>query len=78
MRKSLLWLLAAFIIGTASVLSAQDEPEVTDKVLFELYDGARVADVVDSLATVGYIGVGVMDPAIAPLWRDVKDMSHRF
>ncbi len=78
MKKSLFCLLAAFLTVAAFVLSAQDEPEVSDEILLELYDGARVADVVDGLATVGYIGVGVMDPVIAPLWKDVKDMSHRF
>ena len=55
-------------------LIAQD---VADEVLIELYDGARVADVVDGLATVGYIDVGVMDPVMAPLWKDVQRMSHR-
>lgn len=51
---------------------------VSDKVLLELYRGARVTDVVDGMATVGYTGVGVMDPKIAPLWKDVENMSHRF
>jgi 4-hydroxy-4-methyl-2-oxoglutarate aldolase len=59
-------------------LNAQGKQEVSDDVLLELYKGARVADVVDGLATVGYTGIGVMDPEIAPLWKDVKDMSHRF
>lgn len=56
---------------------AQDGTEVSDDVLIELYDGARVTDVVDGMVTVGYMEVGVMDPKIAPLWRDVKEMSHR-
>ena len=58
---------------------AQNEAgeEVSDEVLLQLYDGARVADVVDGLVTVGYTGVGVMDPKISPLWRDVKTMEHR-
>lgn len=51
--------------------------EVSDEVLLELYDGARVTDVVDGMVTTGYMDVGVMDPEIAPLWRDVKEMSHR-
>ncbi|WP_237856408.1 hypothetical protein [Rhodohalobacter sulfatireducens] len=58
-------------------LTAQHSTEVSDEVLLELYDGARVTDVVDGLVTVGYMDVGVMDPEIAPLWRDVKEMSHR-
>jgi 4-hydroxy-4-methyl-2-oxoglutarate aldolase len=69
--------IVALSLG-ATVLLAQDQPAVSDEVLLELYQGARVADVVDAMATVGYTGIGVMDPTIAPLWRDVKDMSHRF
>jgi hypothetical protein len=52
--------------------------DVSDNVLVELYRGARVTDVVDGMATVGYTGVGVMDPKIAPLWKDVETMQHRF
>lgn len=51
--------------------------DVSDDVLLELYRGARVADVVDGMATVGYTGVGVMDQEIAPLWKDVENFSHR-
>lgn len=57
---------------------AQDGKEVSDEVLLELYRGARVNDVVDGMVTVGYMGVGVMDQKIAPLWKDVESMSHRF
>lgn len=60
-----------------SEVFAQDGDEVSDEVLLELYDGARVADVVDAMVTVGYMDVGVMDPVIAPLWKDVQEMSHR-
>ncbi len=65
-----------FTINTTGV-AAQNGSEVSDEVLLELYDGARVTDVVDGMVTVGYMEVGVMDPKIAPLWRDVKEMSHR-
>lgn len=57
---------------------AQNESEVSDEVLLELFAGARVTDVVDGMVTVGYMDVGVMDPMIAPLWKDVQNMSHRF
>jgi 4-hydroxy-4-methyl-2-oxoglutarate aldolase len=70
------------LFGSVLMLSlisfAQNETAVADDVLLELYRGARVTDVVDGLVTCGYMDVGVMDPEIAPLWRDVKDMSHRF
>jgi 4-hydroxy-4-methyl-2-oxoglutarate aldolase len=70
-------------IGVAACIccrapGAASEPAVSDEGLLELYRGVRVADVVDALATVGYTGIGVMDPRIAPLWRDVKTMEHRF
>jgi regulator of RNase E activity RraA len=52
--------------------------EFSDEVLLQLYDGARVTDVVDAMVTVGYIDVGVMERNIAPLWRDPQTMSHRF
>lgn len=78
MKKLLLYSVSVLFLLCSSGLSVQEEPDVSDDVLLELYDGARVADVVDGLATVGYMGVGVMDPEISPLWRDVKDMSHRF
>jgi 4-hydroxy-4-methyl-2-oxoglutarate aldolase len=54
------------------------QQDVSDEVLLELYTGARVTDVVDGMVTCGYMDVGVMDPEIAPLWRDVNDMSHAF
>jgi 4-hydroxy-4-methyl-2-oxoglutarate aldolase len=57
---------------------AVGQTEVSDEVLLDLYKGARVVDVVDGLVTCGYMDVGVMDPEIAPLWRDVTDMSHVF
>ncbi len=78
MKNFMIYSLCAVFLLVSPGLFAQDEPDVSDDVLLELYDGARVADVVDGLATVGYMGVGVMDPRISPLWRDVKDMSHRF
>jgi 4-hydroxy-4-methyl-2-oxoglutarate aldolase len=75
----ILFALSAVSIGWLCGLTirAQDPATISDAVLLELYRGARVVDVVDAMATVGYTGVGVMDPKIAPLWRDVKDMSHR-
>lgn len=72
-------LLTTFILFTPfkQTALAQESVEISDEVLLELYDGARVADVVDALATVGYIDVGVMTPEMAPLWNDVQTMSHR-
>jgi 4-hydroxy-4-methyl-2-oxoglutarate aldolase len=76
MKKVILFFSVFLMLSLISI--AQNETAVADEVLLELYRGARVTDVVDGLVTCGYMDVGVMDPEIAPLWRDVKDMSHRF
>ena len=78
MNKQLLLTIGVAACVGCQTVSAESGPAVSDEVLLELYRGARVADVVDGLATVGYTGIGVMDPKIAPLWRDVKTMEHRF
>jgi 4-hydroxy-4-methyl-2-oxoglutarate aldolase len=73
-------LFASLLLACLTTVPAAAQDTVTvvsDEVLIELYRGARVADVVDAMVTVGYIGIGVMSPDISPLWRDVSDMSHR-
>jgi 4-hydroxy-4-methyl-2-oxoglutarate aldolase len=77
MKSHLFLFFAAFGFLFHGAL-AQVGQEVSDEVLLELYKGARVTDVVDAMVTCGYMDVGVMDPEIAPLWRDVNDMSHVF
>jgi regulator of RNase E activity RraA len=49
-----------------------------DRALLKLFDGLRVADVSDGLDAVGLQDLGLMDPRIAPLWRDLEAFSHRF
>jgi regulator of RNase E activity RraA len=49
-----------------------------DQELLELFDGLRVADVTDGMDAVGLPGVGLMDPAIHPLWKDAEAFTHRF
>lgn len=79
MKKNLMILMAALIMLVSKIETiAQIDDSVSDEVLIELYKGARVTDVVDGMVTVGYMDVGVMDPKIAPLWKDVETMSHRF
>ena len=77
MRKIFVLMYLA-ISFCSSYAFAQEGQEVSDEVLLELYRGARVNDVVDAMVTVGYMDVGVMDQKIAPLWRDVETMAHRF
>jgi regulator of RNase E activity RraA len=49
-----------------------------DRTLLALFAGLRVADVTDGMDAVGLQNVGLMDPGIRPLWKDVKEYAHRF
>ena len=49
-----------------------------DAKLLELYAGLRVADVSDGMDAVGLHNLGLMDPAIHPLWKDAVTYRHRF
>jgi 4-hydroxy-4-methyl-2-oxoglutarate aldolase len=49
-----------------------------DLNLLALYEGLRVADVSDGMDAVGLHNVGLMNPAIHPLWKDADNFSHRF
>lgn len=46
--------------------------------VLDLYRDLRVTDVADGLDMVGYQDIGLMDPAIRPLARDVVGFRHRF
>ncbi len=45
--------------------------------ILKMYDGLRVADVADGMDEVGLADVGLMDPAIRPLWRDTENFTHQ-
>ncbi|MHC4069991.1 MAG: RraA family protein [Planctomycetota bacterium] len=49
-----------------------------DRKILKLYEGLRVADVVDGMDKAGLRNVGAMDPAIHPAWTDTKKFKHRF
>ena len=55
-----------------AVYSAED-----DKRILALFEGLRVADVTDGMDAVGLQNVGLMDPEIHPLWKDVQTFAHR-
>ncbi len=60
----------------ASPITSQES--ITDEALLNLYDGLRVADVSDGMDVVGLADVGLMDPIIQALWKDINDFSHQF
>ena len=48
-----------------------------DEETLRLFSGLRVADVSDGMDKAGLPGVGLVDPAILPLWTDSLNFSHR-
>jgi 4-hydroxy-4-methyl-2-oxoglutarate aldolase len=55
-----------------AVYSAED-----DRRTLALFEGLRVADVTDGMDAIGLQNVGLMDPEIHPLWKDVQTFAHR-
>jgi regulator of RNase E activity RraA len=49
-----------------------------DQKILQAFDGLRVADVADGMDFVGLKNIGMMDPEIHPLWKDVRTYRHRF
>ena len=68
---------AALRAGTGFIATPVFSEE-EDRRLLALFEGLRVADVTDGMDAVGLPNVGLMDPAIRPLWRDAKTFRHRF
>ena len=58
-------------------LKVQQYTAKDDARILKLYDGLRVADVIDALDAVGLKEVTMMDQHIRPLWRDEQKITHR-
>lgn len=50
----------------------------SDQKILKAFEGLRVADVTDGMDAVGLFNGGLMDPEVAPLWKDPKHYKHRF
>jgi regulator of RNase E activity RraA len=72
--------IAYFLLTVCFVFSvqAQNNEEMENENLLKLYEGLRVADVSDGMDMVGLMDVGLMDPKIAPLWKDIENFDHMF
>ena len=51
--------------------------EQEDMEILKLFEGLRVADVSDGMDKSGLHGIGLIDPEIAPLWKDPERFAHR-
>jgi regulator of RNase E activity RraA len=52
--------------------------EAEDQRILAIFEGLRVADITDGMDAVGLQDIGLMDPEIHPLWRDIEHFAHRF
>ena len=66
------------VIAVYTGKAQENALEVTDEELLELYSDLRVADVSDGMDMAGLRDVGLMDPEIEALWKDIDNFSHRF
>jgi regulator of RNase E activity RraA len=88
-RGSLLRLEALLIVGVAITFGQTNTPptkqylqvkqytQAEDDAILKLYDGIRVADVIDALDVVGLQDITMMDRKIRPLWKDQTNITHR-
>ena len=65
------------ILSVFAACFGQDKTELDNEKLIKLYEGLRVADVCDGMDMVGLMDVGLMDPKISPLWKDIENFSHQ-
>ena len=70
-------LATAMLFSLLSLSTLQAQQEVTNDQLIRLYEGLRVADVSDGMDMIGLMDVGLMDPKISPLWKDIENFKHQ-
>jgi regulator of RNase E activity RraA len=61
-----------------NLIEAKVYSEKEDLAILEAFKGLRVTDVCDGMDKAGLQNIGLMDPAIRPLWRDTEHFTHRF
>ena len=74
--RPLLVALAVLLAPAAFAQIESPEPPLSDDQTLALYDGLRVADVVDGMDVVGLRGVGLMDTRMQALWKDIDELDH--
>lgn len=70
-------LISGMLLFFGLTISQAQQQEVTNDQLIRLYEGLRVADVSDGMDMIGLMDVGLMDPKISPLWKDIENFKHQ-
>ncbi len=81
--RSLHALLLTLLMTAGSAAAQPDaaqpaDPPPSDAEILAMYDGLRVADVVDGMDVVGLRDVGLVDTRIQALWKDLDEFDHQF
>lgn len=71
-------LLTGTISIVPMVLGQSTITEPDDDTILWWFEGLRVADVSDGMDIAGLRDVGLVDPVIEALWKDIDDFSHQF
>ena len=72
-----------FVISllAAVLLLASDTPDqqapLEDQQVLKLFEGLRVADVADGMDIAGLRNVGLVDPRVQALWKDLETFDHQ-
>ena len=67
----------ALLVLLTPVVRAQTATPLTDDQILQLFDGLRVADVADGMDMAGLRNVGLVDPRIQALWKDLDRFDHQ-
>ena len=70
-------ILILFTIAAASLAQEPPAPALDDAAILELFDGLRVADVADGMDVAGLRNVGLVDPKVQALWKDLDEFDHQ-
>ncbi len=73
MMKRTIIFCVLILMFSSSILS-----QVTDQELLDLYQELRVADVSDGMDMAGLADIGLIEPNIEALWRDMDRFDHVF
>jgi 4-hydroxy-4-methyl-2-oxoglutarate aldolase len=69
--------ISSILLSGFPAAAQQTESEKSDQEILAFFDGLRVADVVDGMDVVGLRGVGLVDPRIQALWKDLELFDHQ-
>jgi regulator of RNase E activity RraA len=76
--RTLPLLLVFLLTPLATAQIESSDPVMSNEETLALYDGLRVADVVDGMDVVGLRSVGLMDTEMQALWKDIDELDHIF